>query len=71
MIYNDFKELWGHIRQIKQYVLELNLEELQKYKKLYYNQPISKWKLNLMWDYIFDYKSYNEIRSIFENSRLI
>lgn len=71
MIYTNFSHLFSLICEIKQNVLKLNGKELRNYKKVFYNQKFPVWQLNLLWEYIFDDISYEELRTIFERSNVI
>ena len=67
----DFKELFEHICEIKTFVLQLSIEDLKKYKATFYNQQITYWALNIMWEFIWDDKDYDTMKQIFINANLI
>lgn len=69
--YYDFKCLFSHICEIKQFVVKLRLEELINFKIVFYNQNFPQWRLDLLWEYIFDDRTYEEIEKVFANSKII
>lgn len=69
--YDTFKDLFADICEIKAFVVKLHYEDLRNYRNDFYSQPFPEWRLNLLWEYIWGDISYNEIKAIFENSRLI
>lgn len=52
------------ICQIRNYVVELNNENLKKYKTNFYSYPFKEWQLNLLWEYIWGDISLEEIKKI-------
>lgn len=67
----NFKELFSHICEIKEFVLKLKIKELSNYKKVFYNQNFPVWRLDLLREFIFNDIEYEEIKHIFENSKII
>lgn len=68
---NDFKCLFLKICDIKKNVLKLKSEDLKKYKSSFYSQNFPKWRLDLMWEFIWDDVDFETIKYIFENNRII
>lgn len=71
MGYRDFKELFLHICDIKKFVVKLSIEDLKNYKLVFYNQDFPQWRLDLLWEYIWNDKEYEMLKDIFQNQRLI
>ena len=71
MEYDNFKELFEHICEIKTYVLKLSMKELSTYKAKFYNQKVLYWTLNIMWEYIWDDKDYETMKQIFVSAKMI
>ena len=71
MQYNNFKDLFSQICEIKKYVVKLNTNELRKYKILFYKLKFPLWRLNLMWEYIWGDIEYDRLKYIFESSNVI
>lgn len=69
--YEDFKSLFMEIRQMKIYVVKLRGNDLHKFREMFYDLPFPEWRLDLLWEYIWDDKTYDEIYYIFKNSKLI
>lgn len=69
--YSDFKTLFADIRQIKLFVIKLNGDKLHRFCKDFYSLPFPEWRLDLLWEYIWSDKEYEEIYYIFKNSKLI
>lgn len=64
--YKELKELVSDICQLKEYVVKLDYTGKVEFQKEFYSLPFREWKLNILWDYIWDYKTYNEIIHILE-----
>lgn len=77
MEYDNFKQLFSLICEIKEFVVKLNSKDLRSYKRTFYNQVFfrnanfNQSMLDRMWEYIFDDISYEELKTIFENNNLI
>lgn len=71
MTYDNIKDLFEHICEIKAYVLKLSLKELEIYKTSFYQQRVIYWALNIMWEYIWGDKDYETIKIIFISAKLI
>lgn len=69
--YVEFPELFKDICNIKQYVIKLRGKDLQKYRNEFYLLSFPEWRLNLLWEYIWNDISYEQIKAIFENSKII
>lgn len=67
----DFKQLFALICEIKQFVLKLNTEELKNYKIVFYNQEFPAWRLDMLWEFIFDDIDYETMEYIFKNNKII
>lgn len=67
----DIREFISEICQIKKDMLKLNNEELKIYKLAFYMQDYEKYKLNIIWDYIWDYipkqEMYRKLKLRWEN----
>lgn len=59
------KEELALVCKTKESVVKLSSETLKKYKNDFYSQPILKWKLDLLWEYIWGDISLKEIKKIF------
>jgi hypothetical protein len=59
--FDRFDNLFSAIRQIKQFVVKLSSAELTDYKLVFYNQEFQKWKLDLLWEYIWDDREFEEV----------
>lgn len=70
-IYYDFKCLFSHICEIKDFVLKLDSGSLKNYKIVFYNQNFPQWRLDLLWEFIFDDIEYDVIKYIFKNNKII
>jgi hypothetical protein len=71
MLHNSFKELFSLICEIKEFVLKLNNEELKNYKVVFYNQEFPTWRLDMLWEFIFDDIEYDTMKRVFENNKII
>lgn len=71
MEYNNFNSLFYSICEIKKNVVKLSIEERATFKRQFFNLDFSDWCLNLLWEFIWDDKSYEEIYIIFLNKKLI
>ena len=67
----DFKELFSQICEIKEFVLKLKLKELANYKIVFYNQNFATWRLDMLWEFIFDDIEYDTMKRVFENNKII
>lgn len=54
-----------HICKIKKNIVKLDTEKLEEFKKEFYSNKYSfdKWKLNLLWEYIWDDKTIEEVNA--------
>ena len=71
MCFDNFSELFYRVCEIKKNVVKLNSTELSLFKKQFYNRPFREWQLSLLWEFIWDDKSYDEIFFIFSQKKLI
>jgi len=71
MTYDNFKDLFDHICDIKSFVLQLSKKDLTTYKCLFYEQHVIYWTLNIMWEYIWGDKDYQTMEAIFIKAKLI
>lgn len=71
MKYDNFTTLFDSICEIKKNVVKLSLEERASFKSQFFNLNFSEWSLNLLWEFIWDDKSYNEILYIFTQKKMI
>lgn len=61
----SIKELAIVVCQKKKNVLKLSSEELKEFKTNFYSQPFIKWQLDLLWEYIWNDVTLEEIKKIF------
>lgn len=71
MLPHDFKRLFSVICEIKEFVLKLDIEELKNYKVVFYNQNFPSWRLDILWEFIWNDIDYETMEYIFKNSKLI
>ena len=62
----SIQELALDICQNRINVLKLSRKELKEYKTTFYSQKYRKWQLDLLWEYIWDDISFEEIKNIFK-----
>lgn len=67
----SFRDLFYIICEIRFYIVKLNGEDLYNFKKVFYNLDFPKWRLDLLWDLIWDDKSLDEVAHIFQSKKLI
>ena len=60
------KEELALVCKTKESVVKLSSENLKKYKTNFYSQPFKIWQLDLLWEYIWDDISFEEIKNIFK-----
>lgn len=65
------KEIFKDVCNIKKYVIKLDYETLKEYKRMFYQLEIAKWQLDLIWEFIWDDREYEEIKIILENKKII
>ena len=61
----NLKEYLGLVCIEKKFVVKLSIENLKKYKTVFYSQPFKIWQLDLLWEYIWGDISLKEIKKIF------
>ena len=71
MKYEDFSALFYNICEIKQNIVKLHLKELERFKKSFFSLDFPEWRLQLLWEYIWDDKSYDEIFYIFNEKKIL
>lgn len=71
MEYKDFNTLFYSICKIKQNVVKLQLEQLRSFKRTFFQLDFPEWRLQLLWEYVWDDKTYEEIYYIFDKKKLI
>lgn len=71
MNYINFTDFFYNICEIKQNVVKLNQQQVYSFKRKFYKQPFPEWQLSLIWEFIWDDKSFDEVFLIFSNKRLI
>lgn len=67
----SFEDFFYEICDIKDFIVKFNYIELSIFKEYYYGCNYPRWKLDLLWEYIFDDIDYNSIVDIFLKSRAI
>ena len=60
------KEELALVCKTKESVVKLSSENLKKYKTNFYSQPFKIWQLDLLWEYLWDDISFEEIKKIFK-----
>lgn len=71
MDYCDFSALFYDICENKQNIVKLVRIEKHQFKKQFFNLNFPEWRLNLLWEYIWDDKTYEEIFHIFNEKKLL
>lgn len=71
MEYDDFSALFYNICELKKTIVKLKLEELTVAKKQFFELDFPEWRLQLLWEFIWDDKTYSEIYSIFSEKGLL
>lgn len=71
MEFANFKQLFNGICEIKKTVVKLKSKELEAYKRAFFRMQFNEWQLSLLWEFIMNDKSYNEIYDIFKSKKLI
>lgn len=66
-----FQDFFYEICDIKDFIVKFNYIELSIFKRYFYGFNYPKWKLDLIWEYVFDDIDYNSIVDIFLKSRAI
>lgn len=66
MPYNDFKKLFHDIKAIKREVILMDKKDLPKFKKEWYTQPFSEFRLDWCWKYFWGEVSYQELKKIMQ-----
>lgn len=61
----SIRELVSVICQKKENVLKLNSKSLKKYKSEFYSQPFKIWQLDLLWEFVWNDISLNDLKRIF------
>ena len=69
--YDHFSLLFADICEIKEYVIHLWGKDLKDFKKQFYQQPFPKWRLDLMWEFIWNDIDYPTMFYIFRNAKII
>ena len=65
------RELFKDVCKIKHYVLQLNGDKLRVFKKSFYQKNIAKWQLDLVWEFFWDDRTYEEMQFILQNKKII
>lgn len=71
MVYNDFKTLFDNVVPIKQFATSLNVDQRKHFKRFFFSLNFSEWQLNLIWEFFWDDKTYDEISYVFSQKKLI
>lgn len=71
VLFYDFDVLFTHICEIKGFVLKLNSEELKHYKNVFYKQKFALWRLDLLWEFIWNDIDYETMKHVFEKNKII
>jgi hypothetical protein len=65
------KELFKDVCQLKQNVLKLKHENLKEFKTKFYQKEIAQWQLDLIWEYFWGDKEYEDVVFILKNKKII
>ena len=65
------RELFKDVCKLKSYVLQLNGDKLRVFKTEFYQKNIAKWQLDLVWEFFWDDKTYEEMQFILQNKKII
>lgn len=71
MKYDDFDTLFYNICEIKESMVKLKSSELRNIRKQFFELDFPEWRLQLLWEFIWDDKSYDEIYHIFSEKKII
>lgn len=69
--FERFEDLFLKILQIKDFVIKLKGKELRNFKLIFYNQKFSRWRLDMLWEFIWDDIDFEKLIEVFKNSRII
>lgn len=69
--YKSIQELFRDIKNIKYYIRHSSVNEVYAIRKKLYNSKCKRWQIDIIWDYVWDYKSYDEIKEIFIKNKVI
>lgn len=69
--FERFEDLFLKILQIKDFVIKLKGKELRNFKLIFYNQKFSQWRLDMLWEFIWDDIDFEKLIEVFKNSRII
>ena len=65
--YNKFIDLLDDAWIIKKKVTSLDYEGVMKIQHELYSMGFPEWKINVLWDFIWEYKSFKEMVRIFKD----
>lgn len=68
---NDFSALFYNICKIKKSIVKLDLKKLETFKGVFFSLDFPEWRLQLLWEYIWDDKTYEEVFYIFDKKNLL
>lgn len=71
MMYDCFDDLFSHILQIKSFVVKLKGKELKNFKLIFYNQDFPLWRLDMLWEFIWNDIEYTTMLKVFINNKII
>lgn len=71
MEYKDFCTFFYDICTIKQNIVKLNREQLKQFKTVFFQTDFPEWRLNLIWEFIWDDKTYDEVVYVFKEKKLM
>lgn len=71
MKYNDFSTLFYNVCEIKEKVVRLQSEELRKFKQQFFSLNFPTSRLRLLWEFIWDDRTFEDVYFIFRKKKLI
>lgn len=71
MTNDEFSVFFYTTCENKQSIVQLPLKELRLYKRWFFNVDVPEWRLNLIWEYLWNYRTFDELVFIFKNKKII
>lgn len=69
--YYDIFQLLDDICKIKYKVIRLPYKSVIQFRKNLYEIGFAEWVIDLLWDYVWDYRTYYQVKDIFEEKKKI
>lgn len=67
----SFKDTFADINKLKEEVRSLDYKQIGSYRDQFYKKDYPEWILNLMWEYIWDDITYEQLYCIFKSKKMI